>query len=214
LAAIDSYGLLTAFAPGKVTIKATAWDGSGVTGTLDIFISDILAESITVSSENDKDSIYVRDTLRMNALVLPADATNPTYTWSLIPEGLAEINSNGRLIATAQGQVTVIATANDGSGVYGSFDITIIEKVIGGLNAIGFGKIAIYPNPVINGNFTISGIENINLIELIDLSGTKLAEFSNYYQPSINLYLNISPGIYILKLSDGKQSDYKKITVY
>ncbi len=91
-ATIDSYGLLTVYAPGKVTVKATAWDGSGITGTLDIIVSDILAESITVSSGNNQDSIYVGDTLQMSALMLPDNVTNPSYTWSLIPDGLADIS--------------------------------------------------------------------------------------------------------------------------
>jgi endo-1,4-beta-xylanase len=300
LATIDSYGLLTAYSPGKVTVKATAWDGSGVTGTLNIIVSDILAESIIVGSDNNqdsiyigetlqmsaavlpdnvtnptvswkvtppglaqinsnglltaiadgiitvkattndgsglsdsiviavlnrlvqiitvtatenKDSIYVGDTLQMNALVLPANATDLTYTWSLSPDGLAEISTEGLLIAIAQGQLSVIATANDESGTIGSLDITIIEKTIDAINNRGIEKIIIYPNPVVNGNFTIKGIGKIKQIELIDLAGIKVAEFSNYDQAAINLHLNVSPGIYILKLSDGNRAVYRKIMV-
>jgi GH35 family endo-1,4-beta-xylanase len=212
-ATIDPYGLLTAYAPGKVTVKAAAWDGSGVTGTLDIIVSDILTESITVSSWNNQDSIYVGDSLQMNALVLPGNATNPSYTWSLTPYGLAEINTDGLLVAIAEGKLTVIATARDESGVYGSLDITIIEKTTSSINNPWDDKIIVYPNPVINGNLIIRGIEKIKLIELVDLAGTKMAEFSNYNEASINLHLNLKPGIYILKLSDGNQFFYRKIMV-
>jgi endo-1,4-beta-xylanase len=212
-ATIDSYGLLTAYAPGQVTVKATAWDGSGVTGTLDIIVSDILAESITVSSGNNQDSIYVGDTLQMSAEVLPANATDPSYTWSLMPEGLAEINNDGLLIATAQGKITIIAIANDESGVIGTLEITITEKAVDAINNQGFDKIVIYPNPTVYGNFTIQRIENIKQIELIDLAGIRVAEFSNYNQASINLHLNVSPGIYILRLSGGKEAVYRKIMV-
>src|SRR4030042_3378392 len=117
LATIDSYGMLSATAEGNVTVKATAWDGSGVTGTLDIMVSDILTESITISSNGNQDSIFVGETLQMSALVFPENVTNPFYTWSLTPDGLADISINGLLIAIAQGKVTVIATANDESGV-------------------------------------------------------------------------------------------------
>jgi uncharacterized protein YjdB len=210
---IDSYGLLTVYAPGKVTVKASAWDGSGITGTLDIIVSDILAESITVSSGNNKDSIYVGETLQMNALVLPANATDPSYTWSLIPDGLAEISTGGLLTAIAQGQVTVVATANDESGVTGTLDITITEKTVDAINNPAADKIIVYPNPVVNGNFTIQGIEKIKQIELIDMVGAKVAGFSNFNQPFLEIHLNVTPGIYLLRLSDGPQVIHKKITV-
>jgi endo-1,4-beta-xylanase len=213
LATIDSYGLLTAISAGKVTVKATAWDGSGITGTLDIMVSDILTESITISSSGNQDSIFVGETLQMNALVLPENVTNPTYTWSLTPDGLADISISGLLIAIAQGKVTVIAMANDESGVYGSLDITITEKNTNSIYDLNFEKIIVYPNPVVNGNFTIQGIEKIKLIELIDLVGAKVAAFTNLNQPSINININMKPGIYILRLFDGQQAVHKRITV-
>lgn len=40
LATIDSLGVLTALAPGTVTVQATAWDGSGVIGSTEIEIED------------------------------------------------------------------------------------------------------------------------------------------------------------------------------
>lgn len=40
LASIDSLGVLTALAPGTVTVTATAWDGSGTLGTAQIEIED------------------------------------------------------------------------------------------------------------------------------------------------------------------------------
>jgi endo-1,4-beta-xylanase len=212
-ATIDSYGLLTAYVPGKITVKVTAWDGSGITGTLDIIVSDILAESITVSSGNNQDSIYVGETLQMSAVVLPDNVTNPSYTWSLIPDGLAEISTGGLLTAIAQGQVTVVATANDESGVIGTLDITITEKAVDALNNPAVDKIIVYPNPVVNGNFTIRGIEKIKQIELIDLVGAKVAGFTNLNQPSINININMKPGIYILRLFDCQQAVYKRIIV-
>jgi uncharacterized protein YjdB len=213
IATIDSYGLLTTIAAGKVTVKAAAWDGSGITGTLDIIVSNRLTESITISSSGDQDSIFVDETLQMSALVLPENATNPSFTWSLSPDGLADISTSGLLIAIARGKVTVIGTANDESGVFGTLDITITEKTNNAINNLDFEKIIVYPNPAVNGNFTIRGIEKIKQIELIDLVGGKVAEFNNFNQPSIDIHINIKPGSYILRLSDGKQVVHKKITV-
>lgn len=65
----------------------------------------------------------------MLANVLPANATNNTVTWSVTPgTGNATISATGLLTATANGTVTVIATANDGSGVIGTMTVTISIK--------------------------------------------------------------------------------------
>ena len=60
-----------------------------------------------------------------------SDATNKTVTWSVINgTGTATINSSGLLQAVSNGTVTVRATANDGSGVFGERLITISNQVI------------------------------------------------------------------------------------
>jgi hypothetical protein len=65
-------------------------------------------------------------TLQMLAAILPLNATDATVTWSVVNgTGTATISGGGLLTATAPGTVTVIATANDASGVTGSLVITI-----------------------------------------------------------------------------------------
>ena len=52
-------------------------------------------------------------------------------TWSIANgTGQASINSTGLVTAVANGTVTARATANDGSGVYGTLTITISNQVI------------------------------------------------------------------------------------
>lgn len=65
-------------------------------------------------------------TLQMLAAILPLNATVSTVTWSVVAgTGTATISVGGLLTATAPGTVTVIATANDASGVTGSLVITV-----------------------------------------------------------------------------------------
>ena len=65
-------------------------------------------------------------TLQMLTVVGPPNATDPTVTWSVVAgTGTATISVGGLLTATAPGTVTVIATANDASGVTGSLVITV-----------------------------------------------------------------------------------------
>ncbi len=82
--------------------------------------------SIIVSCESD--SVIRMRTLQMNTEVLPADAHNKILTWSVENgTGQATIDDNGLLKGTKAGNVTVKATANDGSGVSVTKTITIIQ---------------------------------------------------------------------------------------
>jgi hypothetical protein len=66
-------------------------------------------------------------TLQMVANVSPVNATDASVTWSVVNgTGTATINSStGLLTATSAGDVLVIATANDASGISGSATVTI-----------------------------------------------------------------------------------------
>ena len=123
-ATIGENGLLTATGAGTVTVRATANDGSSVYGEKEITVEPIKVSSITVSS--DSDTVLKTDTLQMSADILPINADDQSVTWSVINgTGSATIGENGLLTATGAGTVTVRATANDGSSVYGEKEITV-----------------------------------------------------------------------------------------
>jgi len=82
--------------------------------------------SIVVTGTGNVTTVADGDTLQMLAAILPLNATDSTVTWSVVNgTGTATISVGGLLTATSAGQVTVIATANDASGVTGSLVITI-----------------------------------------------------------------------------------------
>ena len=64
----------------------------------------------------------------MEAEVLPADATDAAYTWSVSDPDIASISESGLLQAINMGTVTVTATADDGFGGMGSLDVTISNQ--------------------------------------------------------------------------------------
>ncbi len=71
------------------------------------------------------------DTMQMTADITPANATNKTVTWSVENgSGSATITTGGALTATGVGTVTVKATANDGSSVVGTQEITITAATV------------------------------------------------------------------------------------
>jgi uncharacterized protein YjdB len=128
-ASISSAGLVTALANGTVNARATAADGTGIYGTLNITISGqvISVMNISVTGENGVNSITEpAGSLQLNAEILPENATHKDVTWSMLSGSeLASINTTGLLTAIDNGVVTAQATARDGSGVYGTLDISI-----------------------------------------------------------------------------------------
>jgi uncharacterized protein YjdB len=153
-ATISSTGLVTAVSSGTVTAMATADDGSGVSGTIILTISNQLipVTGITVTGAGDISSITSDDgTLQLNALVIPSNATNKSVTWSIAEgTGQASVSMTGLVTALTDGTVTAVATSSDGSAISGIIEITISNQLIpvsgitviveGGLNIITSDK--------------------------------------------------------------------------
>ena len=109
---------------------ATANDGSGVFGILEISISNqqtVPVTAISISGAGGLTSITEENgTLQLTATITPSNATNKTVTWLIVNgTGQATISPTGLVTAISEGDVTAIATANDGSGVTATFDILI-----------------------------------------------------------------------------------------
>ena len=103
--------------------RIAGWDG--VTSTIPV-------TGITVTGAGGTTSITTNNgTLQLNAAVTPSNATNQTVTWTIANgTGQAVISASGLVTAITNGTVTVRATANDASGVYGTLVITISNQVI------------------------------------------------------------------------------------
>ena len=171
-------------------------------------------ESITVMASDSSTTITkLGGMLNMVAKVLPANTTIPNYTWSVTPADRATIDAKGLLTAVKTGIVFVYATAWDGSGVKGSRMITITNTATGLNDKKQEDLVIVFPNPAVNGNFTVSGIESVKKIELINLMGEKVKTFHNSGQSSVNFQVDIPHGIYLLTFLDGNNSFIKKISI-
>lgn len=97
-------------------------------------ITKIPPESITIlSGIKDDTMIYVKQEVQMRVSMLPENTTDKSVTWNVYDiDGsettLASISKNGKLTAKQNGQVKVVATANDGSGVTGELIVTITNQ--------------------------------------------------------------------------------------
>ncbi|MBE8190377.1 MAG: hypothetical protein HAW58_05930, partial [Candidatus Thioglobus sp.] len=80
IASIDNNNVLRGLAPGTVNLIATADDGSGSSQTQPFTVNPILVTSISIDSAN---SVINGETITLAATVLPADASNLNFTWSI-----------------------------------------------------------------------------------------------------------------------------------
>ena len=160
-ATISQNGVLTANAPGQVVIRAEATDGSGVYGELMMDILQIPAvhvQSITLSAQ--KTTLDIGESVAVQAAVLPANADNTRVIWSIVSGGeLAQISAEGIVTANASGAVTVRATAEDGSGVYGEITLTVNK-----------------PPVILVSGITISGAKDVLVGETLQLSASVMPE--------------------------------------
>ncbi|MFA5151449.1 MAG: Ig-like domain-containing protein [Clostridia bacterium] len=113
----DYYGNARGASP---TIGAIEYDAS----------PPVLVTSITISAAGSATTIETDGgTLQMYTNVEPDNASDTTKTWSVIDgTGSATIAQTGIVTAATDGIVTVRATANDASGVYDEYELTISNQ--------------------------------------------------------------------------------------
>lgn len=90
-------------------------------------VKQVSVAKITVTAASGATSLNInKGTLQFFTDILPVDATNKSISWSVENNsGEATIDQTGLLTAVANGTVTVKATAIDGSGISGTYVLTI-----------------------------------------------------------------------------------------
>lgn len=99
------------------------WSDFGKYEALEIAVTDI-----TLSCS--RASLYEGETLALTVIVKPDNATDLTVTWSSSDEDVATVDADGLVTAVTSGIATIIAVANDGSGVSASCEIEVMAKTV------------------------------------------------------------------------------------
>lgn len=132
IASVDRYGYVTGKKAGKVTITATAADGSKKFGTIEITVNAAVSTKVTSVSvavaPGYSNSIYDNNgTTRLIATVFPSNASVKAVTWKSSKPSVASVDDNGNVTALKAGTATITATATDDSRKYGSTKITVLQ---------------------------------------------------------------------------------------
>jgi hypothetical protein len=156
------------------------------------------------------DSIKVKQNAVLK--LLPNPSTGGTWSWT----GAGTSGSAREQIVNTSTLGTFIATATytNVCGIPSRKNITVIVYSTTGFeeSKADGNNVEIFPNPVVNGTLTILGIEKISKVEILNLIGEKVAVYNNvHYNYSMDIKVNLKPGIYVVKLSNGQQITYKKV---
>lgn len=105
-------GKVTALKEGKVTITATAADGSGVKKKFNINISEAVVPVIDLSVRETLE-LTVGQTETLEATITPSNATNKSVTWESSNSDVATVDSNGKVVAQKAGTTTITVKTAD-----------------------------------------------------------------------------------------------------
>lgn len=124
---VDSTGKIKAVGVGSANISATAKDGSGEFDSVTVTVKETKVSSIKLNKTSTSLTVGGTETLSV-AEILPANATDKTYTWHSGDETIATVSATGLVTAVKAGEVTIEARANDGSGVHGDCVVTVNDS--------------------------------------------------------------------------------------
>lgn len=106
---VNEDGTLSAVAAGTATITVS---GSGVEQSFEVTVQTVSVSSVSVL--NLPEELQLGLTSQATAEVLPENATDRTVEWKSSDPTIAEINSDGTVMAVSPGTMTIICRASNG----------------------------------------------------------------------------------------------------
>ena len=125
VATVDSSGNVKAISPGSAVITAKASDG-GYTDTaiIEVVNYDNLIEEKTLSFASSSYSIGVNQTVTLNPIITPSNATFKAVEFQSSNTSIATVDANGVVRGIAPGQATITATTKR-NGIKASVTVTV-----------------------------------------------------------------------------------------
>lgn len=116
--------------PSSAVLRYPA--GSDYSGWSSYFASTEVFGAVTgITLSASEAELQAGETLTLTASVAPEDAFVKSVTWSSSNEAVAIVDQNGVVTAVAAGDAIITATANDGSGVSATCNVTVAEEQSG-----------------------------------------------------------------------------------
>lgn len=126
-ATVDSFGRITAVAPGTANIRCMTKDGSNVSGICVVTVLQPVTDIVLSAADI---SLQLGETSRIIPQILPASASNKSVVWSSSNNQVAAVTDSGVVTAAGVGTAVITCRALDGSGIVKSCTVAVSEKVV------------------------------------------------------------------------------------
>jgi uncharacterized protein YjdB len=123
VATVDNYGMVTGRSVGTATITAVTTDGSNLSATCAVTVTNIPVESVTLNYSEVE--MYEGNSAYLYATVLPYNAMNQTLRWESSNPRVATVSSNGRVNALEVGTTIITATSTDATDICAACRVTV-----------------------------------------------------------------------------------------
>ncbi|CAH2712909.1 hypothetical protein BACCIP111895_00042 [Neobacillus rhizosphaerae] len=128
IASVDENGNVIGVKPGNVTITATTTDGSNLSPTCEVTVTDTKVESLQLNKNSLE--LKVGSSESLVASITPDDATNKKIKWTSSNPEIASVDDNGNVIGLKPGNVTITATTTDGSNLSATCEVTVTDTKV------------------------------------------------------------------------------------
>lgn len=112
VATVSSKGNVTAKGCGECDIICTTNDGSGVTASCHIVVTQLVT---SIKFADSKVILPLGETRDAGVTILPEDATNKEAEWSTSDSTIVSVTSDGKITALSGGDCEITCTSTDGS---------------------------------------------------------------------------------------------------
>lgn len=130
IATVDASGLVRAVAEGSTRIIATTTDGSNLSAICEISVEKQFIEITKIQISSSSERIPVGQSVKLNAIITPDDATSPNVLWSSTNTSIATVSQDGYVEGVAEGEAIIIASTQDGSNLSATCSISVYNDII------------------------------------------------------------------------------------
>lgn len=155
-------GKLTAVGCGTATITATSFNDK--VSSITITVNPIEVEEVNIP--DCPVEIDLGESITLEAIVTPADATYPEITWESSDDSILTVESDGKLTAISIGNATITATAKN--GISTSISIDVVEVIAESIEIIGEDHLLIGSQAQLSVEFTPENTTEKDVIWLSD----------------------------------------------
>ena len=137
IATVDAKGVVTAVKEGTATITVASVADNSKKATCTVTVKKQTIDVTEVKLDKTETSIGISETETLTVTVLPANATDPTVTWTSSDETIATV-ANGVITAVKAGTVTITATSVADNTKKATCEVTVDYIEVNGIKvAVG-----------------------------------------------------------------------------